>query len=116
MKTRVRAFVEELDAMDVATGQQATAIASGKADRAYHGVVLFCAPFVQPKSHRHLNPGERLDVRVREIMVELKDGGDLLTGLPVEVFIDPKIPIRKQERLSEKSSQAKPISSKQTSP
>lgn len=106
VKTRVRAFVEEFDALNVVTGTQATVIASGKADRPYHGVVLFCAPIVQPKSHRHSNPGERLDVRVREIIVELKDGTDLLTGLPVEVFVEPKSPAGTTEHFSKGLSHA----------
>lgn len=106
LKTRVRAFVEELDAMEVAVGQSATVVASGTADRKYNGIVLFCSPFVQPKSLRHSNPGERLDVRVREIIVELKDGANLLTGLPVEVFVDRKSPTGRgqhSEKLSHRS-------------
>jgi hypothetical protein len=37
---------------------------------------------------RHLKPGEMVDVRVREVLIELVDGSDLLIGLPVEVFIE----------------------------
>lgn len=85
--TRVRAFVEELDAMGVREGMRAMVLVSGDPSLKLGGTVLTCAPYVQPKSHRHLNPGERLDVRVREIVVELNDGADLLLGLPVEVFI-----------------------------
>ena len=85
--TRVRAFVEELDALNVAVGQQAVVLVSGRRDRKFSGTVSACALEVRPKSHQHLNPGERLDVRVREIMVDLDDGSDLLLGLPVEVFI-----------------------------
>lgn len=91
-RTRVRAFVEELDAMEVAVGQSATVTASGRMEWKYAGRIVSCAPYVQPKSHRHLNPGERLDVRVREIVVELDDGADLLIGLPVEVFINVEAP------------------------
>jgi HlyD family secretion protein len=88
-KTRVRAWVEELDAMDVSPGMQALVIAAGSVERRYRGNVISCASYVEPKSQRHLNPGERVDVRVREIVVELKDGSDLLLGLPVELFIAP---------------------------
>lgn len=88
-KTRVRAWVEELDAMDVRPGQSAAVVASGSVERKYRGTVISCANYVQPKSERHLNPGERVDIRVREIVVELKDGQELLLGLPVEVFIAP---------------------------
>ena len=86
-KTRVRAWIEELDAMDVHPGLSAAVVASGSVDRKFRGTVISCAGYVQPKAERHLNPGERLDVRVREIVVELKDGEELLLGLPVEVFI-----------------------------
>ena len=94
-KTHVRAWVEELDAMDVRTGMPAMVVASGSVDRKYRGVIISCASYVQPKSERHLNPGERVDVRVREIVIELKDAEDLLLGLPVEVFIAPRRDARK---------------------
>lgn len=97
-KTRVRAFVEELDAMEVEAGRRVTVVAAGRSDREYAGRIVSCAPSVQPKSHRHLNPGERLDVRVREILVELEDGSDLLIGLPVEVFIHEEKVFSRNER------------------
>lgn len=97
-KTRVRAFVEELDAMNVQVGRRVTVQASGRSDREYTGRIVTCAPSVEPKSHRHLNPGERLDVRVREIVVELEEGEDLLIGLPVEVFIHEENTASKNDR------------------
>jgi RND family efflux transporter MFP subunit len=84
---RVRAWVEEIDAMDVTIGMPAVAIASGSVDRRYRGTVITCASFMQPRSERHLHPGEKVDVRVREIIVKLDGGHDLLLGLPVEVFL-----------------------------
>ncbi len=84
---RVRAWVEEIDAMDVTVGMPAVAIASGSVERRYRGTVIACASYMQPKSERHLHPGERVDVRVREIIVKLDGGQDLLLGLPVEVFL-----------------------------
>lgn len=86
-ETRVRAWVEEIDALAVAIGMPAVAIASGPVDRRYRGTVISCASYMKPKSERHLHPGERVDVRVREIIVKLDGGQDLLLGLPVEVFI-----------------------------
>ena len=85
---RVRAFVEELDALNVTVGQRATIAVVGRTDRQYLGQVASCSPHVRPKFHRHLKPGERLDVRVREVVIDLTDGSDLLIGLPVEVFIN----------------------------
>jgi len=87
--TKVRACVEELDAMKVAVGQKAVVTADGVPDRQFNGVVRSCSPFVAPKVQRHLKPGELVDVRVREVLIELADGGELLIGLPVEVFIEP---------------------------
>jgi hypothetical protein len=64
-------------------------MAAGQPHREYSGAVRTCSPSVRPKSHRHLKPIERLDVRVREVVIELDDARDLPIGLPVEVFIDP---------------------------
>lgn len=95
-RTRIRAWVEELDAMDVRPGLSAAILAPGAATRRYRGSVISCASYVQPKSVRHLNPGERIDVRVREVVIELRDGHELLLGLPVEVFIAPQRPEREK--------------------
>jgi RND family efflux transporter MFP subunit len=86
--TRVRAFVEELDALRVAPGLRAVVTSTADPDREYPGKIVSCAPSVRPKMNRQLKPGERLDVRVREVLIELDDGADLLLGLPVEVFIE----------------------------
>jgi RND family efflux transporter MFP subunit len=90
-RTRIRAHVEELDAMRVAAGQKALVTAEGEPDKSYEGVVQSCSPYVTPKSHRHLKPGELFDIRVREVIIELTDGANLLVGLPVDVFIDPMV-------------------------
>ena len=86
--TRVRAFVEELDAMRVSPGLRATVIYGADPETEYLGRVITCSPSVRPKTTRQLKPGERVDVRVREVMIELDDGSELLLGLPVEVFIE----------------------------
>lgn len=85
---RVRAFVEEFDALRVAVGQRATIVALGAPSKSYAGTVRSCAPGVHPKAHSHFKPGEFLDVRVREIVIELEDGSGLLIGLPVEAFLE----------------------------
>jgi membrane fusion protein, macrolide-specific efflux system len=64
-RTVVRAFVEELDALDVQTGQQATVVVPARRDRLYHGVVSFCAPELRPKSLRHNLPGDSIFESVR---------------------------------------------------
>lgn len=90
--TRVRAFVEELDALNVVPGQTARVIVDGRHDKSYEGVVLSCAPSVIGKTHRHHKPGELIDIRVREVVIELRDADDLVIGLPVDAFIDQSPP------------------------
>lgn len=85
----VRAYVEELDALDVQVGQQAIVIAPARREQQFAGTVASCAAEVRPKSLRHYLPGERLDVRVREVTILLNEPIPLLRGLPVEVFILP---------------------------
>jgi HlyD family secretion protein len=87
-RLRVRAYVEELDALDVRPGQAAEVTADGSPE-VYAGTVLSCVPHMGQKVFRDHRPGERLDVRVREIIVALENAPDLLVGLPVEVFITP---------------------------
>lgn len=90
--TRVRAFVEELDALNVQPGQAARVTVDGRPDKTYKGEILSCAPGVKGKTHRHHRPGELIDVQVREIVIELLDADDLVIGLPVDVFVDPVAP------------------------
>lgn len=85
----VKAFVEELDALDVQAGQQAAISVPAYRDRRLHGVITDCAPELRPKTQRHNLPGERLDVRVREVTILLDEASTLPRGLPVEVFISP---------------------------
>jgi hypothetical protein len=42
------------------------------------------------KQHRTHKPNELLDVRTREILIELDQGHELVVGLPVDVMITPK--------------------------
>ncbi|MDZ4779744.1 MAG: efflux RND transporter periplasmic adaptor subunit [Planctomycetia bacterium] len=86
----VRAYVEELDALDVRVGQRAIVVAPARRDREFAGTVTTCAPELRPKSIRHNLPGERLDVRVREVTITLDEPSRLPHGLPVEVFITPR--------------------------
>jgi hypothetical protein len=90
--TRVRAQVEELDALRVVIGQTAVVTADGKPGQEYHGIVRSCSPHLRPKSQRHFKPGELVDVRVREVVIELAEADELVVGLPVDVFIDRALP------------------------
>lgn len=87
--TRIRAFVEELDGPRVAPGQRAQVSLAANPSRSFVGTIRSCSPCLRPKAQYRLKPGERLDIRVREVVIELDDGHDLLVGSPVEVFIEP---------------------------
>ena len=84
---RVRAYVEELHALAVRPGQTAEVVADGRPDVRYRATVVSCLPCMGPKDFRNHRPGERIDVRVREIIATLSEPADLVVGLPVEVFI-----------------------------
>jgi multidrug resistance efflux pump len=86
---KVRAYVEELDALALAAGQRVHVTADGRPDVKYHGTLQWIAPSMGNKQHRHHDPAERMDVKVREALIELEHAPDLVVGLPVEVFIEP---------------------------
>lgn len=88
-RTMIRAFVEEYDALSVDVGMPARVTTDSRPGNRYQGTVRSCAPSLHPKSRRHRKPGELLDVQVREVLIELDAGEDLLVGLPVDVFIQP---------------------------
>lgn len=92
---RVRAYVEELDGLRVFSGQRALVSAAADPGRRHCGTVLSCSPYFRLKSQRQLKPGERIDVRVREVVIQLEAGHDLLLGLPVEVLLEPPSQPRK---------------------
>lgn len=87
---RVRAFVEEFDALSVATGRRAYVTTDAKPGVKFYGRVVFCAPYMRPKWLFSNEPGERTDVKVSEVVIELENCEDLLVGLPVDVFIELK--------------------------
>ncbi|MBL8851952.1 MAG: HlyD family efflux transporter periplasmic adaptor subunit [Planctomycetaceae bacterium] len=86
-QVRVRAFVEELDALSLQPGAAAFVVADGNQDVRYSGRVTWAAPVMGPKSHRHHRPGEMYDLEVREVLIVLDDAQELVVGLPVDVFI-----------------------------
>ncbi|MGH7138841.1 MAG: efflux RND transporter periplasmic adaptor subunit [Pirellulales bacterium] len=87
--SRVRAHVEELDGLRIAPGQAAVISVAARPGQTFRGTVRACAPGFRPKAQHRLKPGERLDIRVREVVIDLDDGHDLLVGLPAEIFIEP---------------------------
>lgn len=86
-RLRVRADVEELDALHVAVGQTATITADGLSDSVLHGRVTHLRPRLNDKRLTSGRPGERLDSRTREIWIDLISPPPLVIGLPVDVWI-----------------------------
>ncbi len=90
---RVRTYVEELHALNVTLGDSAQVKVDGLGDKTFSGKVVFCAPLLDQKQYRTHKPNEMLDVRTREVVIELKDARQLVVGLPVEVMINPTKPM-----------------------
>lgn len=95
-----RAYVEELDALSVQVGEKAIVTTDGRADHKYSGCVTWIAPSMTDKRHRHHKPGERLDVKVREVLILVDDPADLVIGLPVDVFIESQPAAAQPEAIS----------------
>ena len=85
---RVRAYVEELDALSLARGDRGYVTADGHPGHRYAAEVIDLAPAVYAKHLLAHKPGERVDVKVREIVLRLDEADELLVGLPVDVFIE----------------------------
>jgi len=102
---RVRAYVEELDAVRVRLGMPARLTADGLPGKVFHGQVVEIMPRMTFKQVWSDRPGERFDAKTREVVVELSDptpptaaqpqppeatdDGDLVYGLLVEVELVP---------------------------
>ena len=85
---RVRAYVDELDALCVEPGMAACVTADGLLDEQFRGTVISCSPWMTRKVGTTHDAEERLDVKVREVIVLLEPRDSLaklVIGLPVEV-------------------------------
>lgn len=106
-RRRVRAYVEELDAVRVRLGMPARVTADGLPGKVFHGEVVEIMPRMTFKQVWSDRPGERFDTKTREVVVELSspvpttttqdppphgDDGDLVYGLVVEVELLPAAP------------------------
>ena len=107
-RLRIRAFVEERDAMHVCVGMSARTTADGTPGQAYSGRVTQLLPRMSFKQVWTDRPDERFNVKSREVLIELDDAAStdavdldvlpvtappLVFGLVVEVAIDPTIPL-----------------------
>ena len=108
---RVRAFVEELDAVRVQEGMTVKVTADAWPNKSFPGRVISCSPHMVPKRHLSNEPGERIDVKVREVVVQLdqSDARDrLVVGLPVDVYLQVSRPTRLDLAEQVKSPTAQP--------
>ncbi len=86
---RVRAYVEELDALKLAIGMRARITSDAFGNRQLEGVLVQLSPQMGRKQLWNQDPAERYDTKTREIWVDLEQSqGELLIGLPVDVIID----------------------------
>lgn len=87
---RVRAYIDEIDALRVQPGMAACVTADGLRDQKLLGTVISCSPQMTRKGNTTNAADERRDVKVREVIVLLEPQqalAELVIGLPVEVGI-----------------------------
>ena len=86
---RVRAHVEELDALAVTSGARTRIRTTGRDRQEWTGRVVRIAAELRPKKWRNHQPSEHLDLMVREVEIAIENHPPLPIGLPVEVAIEP---------------------------
>jgi multidrug resistance efflux pump len=89
-RTRVRAFVEEIDAPRVTVGVQAKISADGIPNETFDAVVRTISPRMEPKRVATDRPNELYDSKVREVLLEVAPSNAatrLIVGLRVDVLI-----------------------------
>ena len=87
-RRRVRAFVEELDALKVRAGQRAVVTADGLAETEFLGQVRAVWLRMDHDSPRSDTPGEYQDMYHRVVEIDLEDGRELPLNLRVNVRIE----------------------------
>jgi ABC exporter DevB family membrane fusion protein len=85
---RVRVDVDESDVSKLRDGQAAYVTADAFGDRRFTGRVVRVGRILGRKTVRTDEPGERVDTKILETLVELTDGTELPLGLRVQAFID----------------------------
>lgn len=85
---RVRAFIEEFEALRIVPGARATISADGLSGRTLQGTVSRLAPQMTNKLVRSDRSAERIDTKIREVWIDLDDAGEAVPGLPVEVVVE----------------------------
>jgi HlyD family secretion protein len=88
---RVRADVDEADIGRVAPGTKVHVKADAFGDQKFPGKVVRVGQTLGRKSFIAETPGERLDTKVLEVIVELEGAGPLMPGLRVDVFFETSL-------------------------
>lgn len=86
-RIRVRAEVDEFDALRVAVGLPAIVRCDSMPGKRVAGDVVRVGPRVHRKGMFEDRPGGRLDAYLRDVWIELEPGPRLPVGLPVDVLI-----------------------------
>jgi multidrug resistance efflux pump len=95
-RLRVRAFVEEYDAPRVTAGMNVLVSADGIPNQQFPGKVLQLSPQMSPKNLLNDQPAERVDIKTREVWIELAPPAKphstvgLVVGLRVDVVLNPQ--------------------------
>jgi multidrug resistance efflux pump len=87
-RRRVRAFIEELDAGRVRTGQRAIVTADGYPGQEYAGTVAVVIPRMGKRAPQTDQANEYKDMYFREVLIDLDSSADLPVNLRVQVRID----------------------------
>lgn len=101
-RIRVRLDVDERQVSTVALGQRASVTAMAFSDQRFEATVVELALRMGRKNLRTDEPTERIDTTIREVVLELEDGRELVQGLRVVGVIEtatptpPKAPVGSQ--------------------
>jgi ABC exporter DevB family membrane fusion protein len=90
-KLRVRLDVYERDIAKVDVGQRGSVTVEAFGDRRFGGTVVDVARRMGRKNLRTDEPTERIDTRIREVLLELDDGHELLPGLRAIATLEPPV-------------------------
>jgi HlyD family secretion protein len=85
---RVRAQIDESDVGRVAVGQKVWITADAYGDRQFRGTVVRVGDIMGKKNFRTDEPGERMDTKVLEVLIDLEQGVQMPVGLRVDVLFD----------------------------
>ncbi|MDG2222004.1 MAG: efflux RND transporter periplasmic adaptor subunit [Rubripirellula sp.] len=91
-KLRCVAEVDEYDALKVTLGLSCEITSDGTEGVLARGTVAEIEPQMRPKQMFGQWAGERSDVYSRRVWIDLTESIDLPVGLPVDVYIEVKIP------------------------